>query len=68
MSGNGQYLSISEPHNPQPFLLDPEAEYLFGPAGQEGGMKRRADGRGVIKEPIYGFWVDQGRGVVVRHS
>ncbi|KAL7423849.1 Vacuolar protein sorting-associated protein 62 [Cryptotrichosporon argae] len=61
--GLHQSLSIRERHNPQPFLAD-EAGYLMGPAGQEGGMKCGADGRGVIEENVYAFWVDQGRGVV----
>lgn len=63
--GLGAYLSIPEAHNPQPNLINEEAAYLFGPAGQDGAMQMRGDGRGVIQEPIYGFWGDQGRGVVV---
>ncbi|KAK8854841.1 hypothetical protein IAR55_003580 [Kwoniella newhampshirensis] len=62
--GSGQFLSISEPHNPQPFLLSGDSEYLYGPAGQEGGMKRDAKGRGKVEEPIYGFGVDMGRGII----
>lgn len=61
--GKDQFLSIPEDHNPQPFL-DPDAIYLFGPAGQAGGMKRRKDGRGAVEEDIYGFWVDRGKDVV----
>ncbi|WVQ74817.1 hypothetical protein IAR50_004423 [Cryptococcus sp. DSM 104548] len=65
LSGSQLYLSISEPHNPQPALLDAESHYLYGPAGQKGGMEiDREDGRGRVKEPVYGFWVDQGRGIV----
>ncbi|OCF37868.1 hypothetical protein I316_00092 [Kwoniella heveanensis BCC8398] len=62
-SGNGLHLSIIEPHNPQPLLLDEESEYLFGPAAQE-ELKRGADGRGRVEEPVYGFGVNQGRGIV----
>ncbi|ORX38556.1 hypothetical protein BD324DRAFT_621352 [Kockovaella imperatae] len=61
--GQDYFLSIPEPHNPQPFI-EPSAEYLLGPAGQDGGMEDGGDGRGRVKEDIYGFWVDQGRGVV----
>ena len=45
--GQDYFLSIAEPHNPQPFL-DPSASYLFGPAGQEGGMEMGEDGRAVV--------------------
>ncbi|WWD19011.1 hypothetical protein CI109_103468 [Kwoniella shandongensis] len=62
--GSGQFLSISEPHNPQPFLLSDESNYLYGPAGQKGGMKKDEKGRGKVEEPIYGFGVDMGRGIV----
>ncbi|KAK4688986.1 hypothetical protein P7C73_g1122, partial [Tremellales sp. Uapishka_1] len=60
--GSRMHLSLAEPHNPQPFL-DTESEYLYGPAGQEGGMRWK-DGRGWVREPVYGFWVDVGHGVV----
>ncbi|WRT68327.1 uncharacterized protein IL334_005303 [Kwoniella shivajii] len=62
-AGSGSFLSISERHNPQP-LLDEDAEYLFGPAGQEDAMKFGSDGRGRVEEEVYGFAVDQGKGVV----
>lgn len=63
--GQGIYLSIPESHNPQPLLLDGSASYLHGPSGLPGGMKRREDGRGIVEEEIYGFWVDMGDGIVV---
>ena len=62
--GADLFLSVHENHNPQPFL-DHAASYLFGPAGQDGGMEHGTDGRGKVREDIYGFWVDLGRGVVV---
>ena len=65
--GLNQYLSLSENHNPQP-VLDSAAEFLLGPAGLEGGMNRGRDGRGIVEEPVYAFWVDQGWGVVVSDS
>ncbi|EIW67305.1 hypothetical protein TREMEDRAFT_33600, partial [Tremella mesenterica DSM 1558] len=61
--GSGIFLSISEPHNPQPFL-DDRSEYLYGPSRQESFRKRDEDGRERISEPVYAFWVDQKRGVV----
>jgi hypothetical protein len=64
-AGTDLFLSVTEPHNPQPDLYDEESHYLYGPSGQQGGMKRDASGRGVVDEDIYGFWVDRGRGVVV---
>lgn len=63
-SGAGLYLSLAEAHNPQPFL-DEESEYLYGPAGQEQQvMQLGEDDRGRVEEPVYAFWVDQGRGIV----
>ncbi|WVR07477.1 hypothetical protein IAU60_004519 [Kwoniella sp. DSM 27419] len=59
----GSFLSIQEPHNPQPLLLDEESQYLFGPAALE-GLSESDDGRGRIEEPVYGFGVYQGRGIV----
>ncbi|ODN78952.1 hypothetical protein L202_04467 [Cryptococcus amylolentus CBS 6039] len=65
LSGSQLFLSISEPHNPQPALLNAESHYLYGPAGQKGGIDLSSgDGRGRVNEPVYGFWVDQGRGIV----
>lgn len=58
-------MSIPEDHNPQPFILDDKSNYLFGPAGQQGGMSRGKDGRGIVEEDVYGFWVDRGKDVVV---
>ncbi len=63
--GDDHYLAIPEEHNAQPFL-DDEAEYLYGPAGLAGFFNKTGpDGRGRVDEPVYGFWVDLGRGVVV---
>jgi hypothetical protein len=30
-------------------------------------MKYDENGRGIVREDVYGFWVDQGRGVVVSY-
>lgn len=44
---------------------DPESYFLYGPAGMPGGMEWGDDGRGRVHDEVYGFWVDNGRGVVV---
>ncbi|WWC90751.1 uncharacterized protein L201_005688 [Kwoniella dendrophila CBS 6074] len=73
-SGSGLFLSIKEPHNPQPFL-DEESAYLFGPYGrdnitQNAQRKRQhsrgnnQNERGQVEEEVYGFGVDQGNGIV----
>ncbi|EAL20509.1 hypothetical protein CNBE4290 [Cryptococcus deneoformans B-3501A] len=66
LAGAYLFLSINEPHNPQPSLLEKESHYLYGPAGQEEELEKRKKNneRGRIEEPVYGFWVDQNRGVV----
>jgi hypothetical protein len=64
-AGQNQFLSIPEDHNPQPLVTDKRANYLFGPAGQEGGLSRGKNGRGIVEEDVYGFWVDRGKDVVV---
>ncbi|WVO22957.1 uncharacterized protein IAS62_004301 [Cryptococcus decagattii] len=66
LAGAFLFLSIDEPHNPQPFLVEKESQYLYGPAGQVAEVEKRKKlkGRGSIEEPVYGFWVDQNRGVV----
>lgn len=78
-SGHNLLLSISESHNPQPFLLDPKAAYLFGPdaslladrqnvtqEGRTAGLEREGRlSRPKVTEKVYGFWVDKGHGVIV---
>ncbi|OXL07984.1 hypothetical protein C348_03851 [Cryptococcus neoformans Gb118] len=66
LAGAHLFLSINEPHNPQPSLLEKESHYLYGPAGQEEELEKRKKNneRGTIEEPVYGFWVDRNRGVV----
>ncbi|RSH81992.1 Vacuolar protein sorting-associated protein 62 [Apiotrichum porosum] len=63
-NGTRQLLSLDEEHNAQPHVPSKDSAFLYGPAGQEGGMKLGEDGRGRVEEEVYGFWVDQGRGVV----
>lgn len=63
--GKKQLLSVDVPFNAQPLFPDPESSFMYGPAGQEGGMEPGPDGRGRVHDEVYGFWVDQGRGVVV---
>ncbi|BEI85667.1 hypothetical protein CcaverHIS002_0510680 [Cutaneotrichosporon cavernicola] len=62
--GRHQYLSVTQPHNPQPLVDGPESHFLYGPAGMPGGMEFGDDGRGRVHDEVYGFWVDNGRGVV----
>jgi len=62
--GLHQFLSLEEPHNGQP-EVEAGGEFLYGPAGQDGAMEMGPDGRGRVYDEVYGFWVDQGRGVVV---
>lgn len=63
--GRGLFLEIDEPHNPQPILEESASAYLFGPGGQAKGGERGGEGRQVISEPVYGFWVGKGGGIVV---
>ncbi len=63
--GRNQHLSVTPPHNPQPLVDGPESYFLYGPAGMPGGMEYGDDGRGRVHDDVYGFWVDNGRGVVV---
>ena len=58
-------LSVNVEHNAQPRFPHANSSFMYGPAGQEGAMQYDENGRGIVKEPVYGFWVDQGRGVVV---
>nr|ODN86407.1 hypothetical protein L203_04109 [Cryptococcus depauperatus CBS 7841] len=64
LSGMSWFLSIVELHNPQRFLYE-QSVYLFGLAGQKDGMKYGVDGRGRVEEPVYGFRMDQDKGIVV---
>lgn len=78
-SGHNLLLSIPESHNPQPFLLDPKAAYLFGPGvslladrqnvkqeGRTAGLEHEGrSSRPKVTEKVYGFWVDKGHGVIV---
>lgn len=63
--GKKQLISVNESCNPQPLLDDEESYYLYGPGGQPGVQLEMRDGRGVVHDDVYGFWVNQGRGVVV---
>ncbi|KAL1405942.1 Vacuolar protein sorting-associated protein 62 [Vanrija albida] len=62
--GKKQLLSVDVPFNAQPLFPDDESSFMYGPAGQDGGMEPGPDGRGRVHDEVYGFWVDQGRGVV----
>ncbi|GMK59779.1 hypothetical protein CspeluHIS016_0803850 [Cutaneotrichosporon spelunceum] len=62
--GKNQHLSVTPPHNPQPLVDGPESYFLYGPAGMPDGMEYGDDGRGRVHDEVYGFWVDNGRGVV----
>lgn len=64
LKGKHQMLSVNEKCNPQPELEDEDSYFLYGPAGQPGAMEY-VDGQGRVHDDVYGFWVDQGRGVVV---
>lgn len=64
-SGVNQSLSVDEDHNGQPLMPNKAAEFLYGPSGQDGALEIGPDGRGRVHDEVYGFWVDQGRGVVV---
>lgn len=63
--GKHQHLSVTPPHNPQPLVDGPESYFLYGPSGMPDGMEYGHDGRGRVHDEVYGFWVDNGRGVVV---
>jgi hypothetical protein len=63
--GVRQLLSVDVDHNGQPRFEDSHGAFMYGPAGQDGGMRYDENGRGIVEDPVYGFWVDQGHGVVV---
>jgi hypothetical protein len=58
-SGLGLALSISDPHNPQPYLPGDISNYLLGT------NPTYETKRGEVEEDVYGIWVDRGRGIVV---
>jgi hypothetical protein len=58
-SGSRLALSISDPHNPQPYLQGNVSNYLLGT------QPTFESKRGEVEENVYGIWVDRGRGIVV---
>jgi hypothetical protein len=60
----GPYLSISNHHRPSPFFADQSSDYLYGSTDTPGKEIGSRNGT-MIKEMIYGFWVERERGVVV---
>lgn len=52
-------LSISDPHNPQPYLQGDASDYLLGTQPTFNSK------RGEVEENVYGIWVERGRGIVV---
>lgn len=59
------HLSTEHPANAQPLFSTEPSYFMYGPAGQEGALEMGPDGRGRVHDEVYGFWVDQGHGVVV---
>lgn len=62
------HLTTEHPANAQPLFNDEPSFFMYGPAGQEGALEMGPDGRGRVHDEVYGFWVDQGHGVVVSHT
>ncbi|EKD01113.1 protein-vacuolar targeting-related protein [Trichosporon asahii var. asahii CBS 8904] len=59
------HLSTEHPANAQPIFNTEPSYFMYGPAGQEGALEMGPDGRGRVHDEVYGFWVDQGHGVVL---
>lgn len=65
-SENGPSLSISDPHRPAPFFETNISDYLYGPAAEsQPGREISGSNQTILREKIYGFWVERERGVVV---
>lgn len=59
------HLTTEHPANAQPLFPADSSFFMYGPAGQKGALQYGPDGRGRVHDEVYGFWVDQGHGVVV---
>lgn len=62
------HLATEHPANAQPLFDTEPSFFMYGPAGQDGALEMGPDGRGRVHDEVYGFWVDQGHGVVVSFS